>query len=97
MLETEGKKDPMGDLPLSSAFARCQGVYLFEQAIQFPIIFSGLYPQLFAHDYGEDMYFSTEYYWAFIEHGILKEAQQFKAETGVYEVLNTLGSEFCVA
>jgi hypothetical protein len=37
-----------------------------------------------------------EYYWALIEHGILKkEAQQFKAETEVWkEVLNTLGSEF---
>ena len=96
MREAEKKKDPTGDLPLSRAFARCQGVYLFEQAIQFPIMFSGLYPQLFAHIYGEEKVFSTEYYWALMKHGILKkEALQFEVETKVWkEVLNTLGSEF---
>ena len=95
MREAERKKDPTGDLPLSRAFASCQGVYLFEQSIQFPIMASELYPQLFAHIYGEDKAFSTEYYWALIEQGILKkEAQQFKEETEVWnEVLNTLGSE----
>ena len=29
MLEAERKKDPIGNLPLSHAFARCQGVYFF--------------------------------------------------------------------
>ena len=92
MCETERKKDPAGDLPLSHAFATCQGVYLFEQVFQFP----ELYPQLFAHIYGEDKDFSTDYYWALMEDGILKkEAQQFEAENEVWkEALNTLGSEF---
>ena len=96
MREAERKKDPTGDLPLSHAFERCEGVYMFEQCIQFPNMF-GLYPQLFAHIYGadEDSDFLTEYYWALIENGILKkEAQQFKAEAEVWkEALNTLGSE----
>ena len=46
MREAEMKKDPTGDLPLSRAFARCQGVYLFEQCIQFPIMLSELYNYL---------------------------------------------------
>jgi Phosphotransferase enzyme family len=40
MREAEMKKDPNGGLPLSQAFANCQGVYMFEQAIQFPIMYS---------------------------------------------------------
>ena len=96
MREAERKKDPTGDFPLSHAFARCHGVYLFEQSMEYEIMFSEVYPQLFAHIYGEDEDFSTEYYWALIEEGILKqEAQQFRAETEVWEkVLDTLGSEF---
>ena len=92
MREAERKKDPTGDLPLSHAFARCHGVYLFEQSIESEIMFSELYPQLFAHIYGED--FSLKYYLA-LEDGILKkEAEQFRAETEVWnEVLNILGSE----
>ena len=71
------------DLPLSHAFARCHGVYLFEQSIESEIMFSGLYPQLFAHIYGEDNDFSGMYYLA-LENGILKkEAEQFRAETEV--------------
>ena len=96
MREAERKKDPLGDLPLSHAFERCYGVYLFEQCMQSQIMCAGLYPQLFAHFYGEDDSFSFEYDWALTEKGILKKrGQQFKAETKVWnEVLNTLGSEF---
>jgi len=96
MREAERKKDPTGDLPLSHAFASCYGVYLFEQSMQSQIMFSELYPQLFVHIFGKDESFSAEYYWALIEKGILKkEAQQFKAETEVWnEAFNTLGSEF---
>ena len=96
MREAERKKDPTGDLPLSHAFERCHGVYLFEQCMQSQIMFSGLYPQLFTHIYGEDEDFSMEYYWALIEEGILKKKrEQFKAETEVWkEVFNLLGSEF---
>ena len=100
MREAERKKDPStSDLPLSHAFAKCHGVYLFEQCIESEIMFSELYPQLFAYIYGEeedskDADFSTEYYMA-LENGILKkEGQQFRAETEVWkEVLNVLGSE----
>jgi hypothetical protein len=89
------KKDPMGDLPLSRAFANCQGVYLLEQAFQDPVIFSAIYPQLFAYVYGEEDDFSADYYWALIENGILrKEARQFEKETEVWkEALKTLGDE----
>ena len=55
-------------------------------------MFSGLYPQLFAHIYGEDKDFSGTYYLALqVENGILrKEAEQFGAETEVWnEVLKT--------
>ena len=72
MREAERKKDPTGDLPLSHAFARCHGLYLFEQSIESEIMFSGLYPQLFAHIYGEDNDFSGMYYLA-LENGILKK------------------------
>ena len=34
MQEAEMKKDPVGGLPLSHAFANCQGVYLLEQALR---------------------------------------------------------------
>ena len=95
MREAERKKDPTGDLPLSHAFASCHNAYLFDQCMQSEIMYSELYPQLFAHIYGDDEDFSTEYYWALLEKGILKKvAQQFRAETEVRnEVLNTLGSE----
>ena len=64
--------------------------------MQDQIMCNTLYPQLFAHIYGEDEAFSFEYDWALTEKGILKKrGQQFKAETEVWnEVLNTLGSEF---
>ena len=93
MREAEMKKDSMGGLPLSRAFANCQGVYLFEQALQYPGMFSALYPQLFAHVYGEERGFSADYYWALIENGMLrKEAQQFVKETEVWkEAFETLG------
>ena len=96
MREAEMKKDPMGGLPLSRAFANCQGVYLFEQVIQCPYMYSALYPQLFAHVYGEEPGFSVDYYWALLENGMLrKEAQQFEKETEVWkEAFETLGEEF---
>ena len=98
MREAERKKDPTGDLPLSHAFERCHGVYLFEQCIHSQIMFSVLYPQLFAHiyGYGEDEPFSMEYYWTLVAKGILKKKRQkFKVETKVWnEVFDMLGSEF---
>ena len=68
MREAGRNKDPTGNLPLTRAFASCQGVYLFEQCIKSPIMFSGLYSQLFAYIYGEDEAFSTEYYWSLMKH-----------------------------
>jgi hypothetical protein len=94
MREAERKKDP-GGRPLSPAFANSKGVYLLEQAIQFPGLFSQIYPQLFSYVYGEDKNFSTDYYWALMEHGILrKESQEFEMEAEVWsEALKTLGNE----
>jgi aminoglycoside phosphotransferase (APT) family kinase protein len=95
MREAEMKEDPMGDLPLSRTFANCQGVYLFEQAIQFPYMFPAIYPQLWAYVYGEECDFSANYYGALMENGILrKEAGQFEKETEVWkEAFKTLGDE----
>jgi hypothetical protein len=95
MREAEMKKDPAGGLPLSRAFANCQGAYLFEQTLQYPDMFSALYPQLFEYVYGGEHDFSTDYYWALTENGILrKEAQQFDKETEVWkEAFETLGEE----
>jgi hypothetical protein len=95
MREAEMEKDPTGDLPLSRAFATCQGVYMFEQAIQYPGMFPAIYPQLFAHIYGEDRDFATDYYWSLMEHGILRrEALQFGKETEVRnEVFKLLGDK----
>lgn len=53
MRQAEMKRDSTGDLPLSRAFAKCQGVYLYEQAIQYSFIFPAIYPQLFAHVFGK--------------------------------------------
>ena len=95
MREAERKKDPTGDLPLTHAFERCHGLYLFEQCISSQIMFSVLYPQLFSHIYGEDEDFSSEYYGALTERGFLKKMdQQFAAETEVWkEAFEVLGSE----
>jgi hypothetical protein len=95
MREAETKKDLEGGLPLSHAFANCQGVYLFEQTLQYPEMFLALYPQLFVYVYGEERDFSTGYYWALMENGILwKKAWQFNKETGVWkEAFETLGEE----
>jgi hypothetical protein len=95
MREAEMKKDPMGGLPLSRAFANCRGVYLFEQAIQFPHMFSAIYPQLWAYVYGEECDFSADFYGALMENGILrKEARQFEKETEMWkEAFKTLGDE----
>ena len=97
MHEAEKKKDPSGDLPISRAYERCLGVYLFEQCISSQIMASVLYPQLFAHIYGEDGedVFSMEYSTALTEKGFLKKMdQQFVAETEVWqEVFEMLGEE----
>jgi hypothetical protein len=60
MREAEMKKDPIGDLALSRAFANCRGVDLFEQALQCSALFSAFYPQLFAYVYGEERDFSAD-------------------------------------
>jgi hypothetical protein len=95
MREAEMKKDPTGGLPLSRAFANCQGVYLFEQVMQYPLMFSEVYPLLFAHIYGEDESTSAKYYWSLMERGILrKETRQFEKETEVHdEAVEILGEE----
>jgi hypothetical protein len=95
MREAEMKKDPMGGLALSRAFANCRGVDLFEQALQCSALFSAFYPQLFAYVYGEERDFSADYYGALMENRILrKKARQFEKETDVWkELLETLGDK----
>lgn len=68
------KKNPTGDL------LHLLGVKAFTR-LNRPFMFSELYPPLFAHTgiYEEDKDYSTEYYWALIEHGIPKGAQTVKA------------------
>ncbi|KAF9456883.1 kinase-like domain-containing protein [Collybia nuda] len=106
MRAAEGKRNPNGNLPLSIAFEGCQGRYLFEQAFQFPYMYSAVYPLLFAHIYGEDdedsdvegekeETFSAKYYWALMEHGVLQKlSRQFDQETKLLQnVRKVLGEE----
>ena len=89
MREAEVKKDPVGSLPISRAFTNCQGV----QALQYLGMFSVLYPQFV---YGEDRYFSADYYGALMKNGILrKEAQQFEKETEVWKEASKLVMSSC--
>ncbi|KAL6310265.1 hypothetical protein BKA93DRAFT_906697 [Sparassis latifolia] len=98
--EAEQNANPGGSLLLSRLFSNCLGVYLFEQALQFPgLIRDVIYPQLFAHVFGivedEEEKFQTEYYWALLEKGILKKlTSQFRRETEVWhEAMNILGAD----
>ncbi|EJC99876.1 uncharacterized protein FOMMEDRAFT_170389 [Fomitiporia mediterranea MF3/22] len=86
ILEAEKKRDPNGDQPLSRAFANCQGVYLFEQCMSSNLMFNTLYPQLYSYVFGDEDGFSTDYYWALCEHGILRrEIKRFENEVEVWK------------
>ena len=99
MHRAERKRHPEGDLPLSRSFANSYGIYLFQQSIQSPIFFTGLYPLLFTHVFGEEEGFSADYYWGLMEHGVLKKhTMRFEEETEVWsEVSTLLGGEVAEA
>jgi hypothetical protein len=73
MHRAERKRHPEGKLALSRAFSNCYDIYLFQQSIQSPIFFTGLYPLLFAHVFGNEDDLSTDYYWGLMEHDVLKK------------------------
>jgi hypothetical protein len=55
--------------------------------MQFPTMYSSVYPLLFAHVFGadEEETFSTDYYWALMEKGILrKDKERFDMEHSVW-------------
>ena len=72
---------------LSRLISGSNAIYLFQQAMQFPDMYGPVYPLLFAHVFGddEDATFSTDYYWALMEKGILrKDKERFDMENGVW-------------
>jgi hypothetical protein len=74
---------------LSSLISRSNAIYLFQQAMQYPAMYNSFYPLLFAHVFGadedEDELFSTDYYWALMEKGILrKDEERFDMENRVW-------------
>ena len=70
------------------------GVYLFKQMIQSPIMFSVLYPLLFAHILCENRDFSRQYYRALMEKGILEDNERFNKENRVWlEAWKVLGED----
>ncbi|KIM71435.1 hypothetical protein PILCRDRAFT_99463 [Piloderma croceum F 1598] len=95
MQEAELKRDPEGCQMLSQAFTNCRGIYLFEQCLCYPLSYSVLYDQFFAHVFGDNAQeeFSVDYYWALMDNGLLKKrVQRLDTERDVRrEALDTLG------
>ena len=100
MEEAELKRDPEGCQMLSRAFANCRGIYLFEQCLCYPLSYSVLYDQLFAHVFGDNAQeeFSADYYWALMDNGLLKKrVQRLDTERDVrHEALDILGEGLVV-
>ncbi|KAJ3992631.1 hypothetical protein F5050DRAFT_1787536 [Lentinula boryana] len=95
ILEAERNRNPVDDLRLSRLISDSYGIYLFHQAMYFPGMYSSVYPLLFAYVFGDDEDFSTDYYWALMENGILKRDQKrFEQEREVWlEACQVLGEE----
>ncbi|KAJ3856697.1 hypothetical protein EV368DRAFT_31824 [Lentinula lateritia] len=95
--EAERSRNLVNDnVKLSRLISNSHGIYLFQQAMYYPGMYSSMYPLLFAHVFGDDDdNFSTDYYWALMENGILnKEKQRFDRENGVWlEAREILGEE----
>ncbi|KAJ3993348.1 hypothetical protein F5050DRAFT_1782577, partial [Lentinula boryana] len=86
ILEAERNRNPVDDF---------YGIYLFHQAMYFPGMYSLVYPLLFAYVFGDDEDFSTDYYWALMENGILnRDQKRFEQEREVWlEACQVLGEE----
>jgi hypothetical protein len=95
LLEAEPIRPPVSGLQLSRLISNSYGIYLFEQAMEFPDMYSSVYPLLFTHVSGEDENLSADYYWALMENGILKiHKEQFAMENKVWlEARAVLGND----
>ncbi|KAJ3837665.1 hypothetical protein EV361DRAFT_895505 [Lentinula raphanica] len=95
ILEAERNHNPVDNLQLSRLISDSYGIYLFHQAMYFPGMYSSVYPLLFAYVFGDDEDFSTDYYWALMEKGILnKDKKRFEQEREVWlEARRVLGEE----
>ncbi|KAF8964239.1 hypothetical protein BDZ97DRAFT_1660637 [Flammula alnicola] len=95
ILEAERIRNPVGGLLLSRLISNSYGIYLFQQAMEFPSMYSSVYPLLFTHVFGEDENFSTDYYWALMENGILKkDKERFDEESKAWlEARKVLGDD----
>ncbi|KAF9067664.1 hypothetical protein BDP27DRAFT_1296029 [Rhodocollybia butyracea] len=95
ILEAERNRSPTDGPQLSSLISKSSGIYLFQQAMCFPGMYPAVYPLFFAHVFGDDEDFSTDYYWALMENGILnRDKQRFDRETEVWlEARKVLGEE----
>jgi hypothetical protein len=98
--EAERIRNPVPGLQLSHLISNGYGIYLFKQMIRSPVMFSALYPLLFAHIFGEDETgenenFSDQYYYALMEKGILKkDNERFDKEKQVWlEARKVLGED----
>ena len=76
ILEAERTRNPVSNVPLSRLISDSYGVYLFEQAIQSPLMFGVVQLLLFTHVFGGDPDFSTKYYEALIEKWILRKYKE---------------------
>jgi len=97
----QGRK-PLPGASLSQLISDSYGIYLFQQTIQDHGYYSEMYPRLFSYVFGADEEdvdiadaFSTSYYWALMEHGILKKYQgRFEKERAAWlEARETLGED----
>ncbi|KIM47410.1 hypothetical protein M413DRAFT_199512 [Hebeloma cylindrosporum] len=95
--EGELIRNPVSGPRLSHLISNGYGIYLFKQMIQSPrIMFSFLYPALFAHVFGEyNEDFSHQYYTALRQKGILKkDTERFNEEHRVWhEAQKVLGED----
>ncbi|KAK7471266.1 hypothetical protein VKT23_002674 [Stygiomarasmius scandens] len=88
--EAERKRgESVGGVLLSDLISKSYTIYLFNQCVRFEIMFGVLYPCLFEHVFGpgssESGGFSTDYYEALMESGILrKESERFNIENEVF-------------
>ncbi|KAG8946599.1 hypothetical protein FRC03_001333 [Tulasnella sp. 419] len=98
MREAESRFSPGGDFPITRAFQSSYGVYLFEQVVQYPILYNTLFPKVVDYIYGEDAsesnFFLSSVTNALFE-GVLAEVSDlFDQETEVFEeAVKVLGKE----
>ncbi|TFK41658.1 hypothetical protein BDQ12DRAFT_765143 [Crucibulum laeve] len=97
MLASESRLHPGEEPFLSWAFATCHGLYLFEQCIQDPMMFSALYDDLFQHifcEYDEKESFLGSYYHALMYGTLKNQTVQFDKEADVCkEAIAVLGKD----